>query len=308
MSSLPKISIITPSFNQGVFVEDTILSVLNQNYPNLEYIIIDGGSTDSSVDIIQKYNDQLAYWVSEEDRGQSHALNKGFKKATGDIIAWINSDDYYLPDTLLFVAEIFEKYPDVDIIYGDVINFTGKKEFYYKVAEFEPLDFLSRISIHQPGVFWRTSLLEKVGFLNETLHYAMDYDLWMRLFFSYKSLKIDKPFAKFRMHAGSKTTDAPPELYKECREIVSTFFNSVASVEQINRLKQLDVYCNPDNKIYKLNIADLSFLPKAADQYVFNYAIEEHTFGDKKKANSLFWISLKKGYFKSIYFLLKNQF
>lgn len=306
MNKLTKISIITPSLNQGAFIEDTIQSVLNQNYSDLEYIIIDGGSTDNSVEIIKKYENQLAYWISEQDRGQSHALNKGFEKATGDIIAWINSDDYYLPKTFEYVIGLFEKHPEVDVIYGDVINFTPESDHYYKVEEFESLDFLSRIPIHQPGVFWRSKLLDEVGLLDEKLHFAMDYDLWMRMFFSYKSMKLNKPLAKFRMHDGSKTTDAPPELYKECRNIVSRFFNTVASKDQLNYLKELGLYCNPDNKKYELNITDLSFLPKAIDRYIYNYAIEEHTFGDKKLSNKLLKVALKQGYIRTLYFLFKN--
>ncbi len=301
-----KISIITPSFNQGDFIEQTILSVISQNYTNLEYIIIDGGSNDNTVEVIKKHEKHLTYWVSEKDRGQSHALNKGFKKATGDIIAWINSDDMYLPETFDFIVKMFKQNPDVDIIYGDVINFSETKENYYKVKEFEPLDFLSRISIHQPGVFWRRKLLGKVGLLDETLHYSMDYDLWMRLFFNYKSLKIDKPFAKFRMHEKSKTTGSPPELYLDCRIVLSKFFNSLNSNKTVNYLKELDIYYNPKNKKYNLNIKNTSFLPKAIKRYIYNFAIEEYTFGNKDKANKLFWISLKKGYLKSLYFLIKQ--
>ena len=302
-----KISIITPSFNQGAFIEQTIKSVLNQNYPNLEYIIIDGGSSDNTVDIIKKYEKHLKYWVSEPDRGQSHALNKGFKKATGDIIAWINSDDYYLSDTLKQISELFKQNPDIDIIYGDVINFSETKENYFKVKEFEPLDFLSRISIHQPGVFWRRKLLDKAGLLDESLHYAMDYDLWMRLFFNYKSLKINKPFAKFRMHPNSKTTGSPPKLYLDCRVVLSKFFNSLDDKKTVAYLQNLNIYNNPEDKKYNIIFNDKSLIQKSVKRYIYNYAIEEHTFGNKKTANKLFWISLKNGYIKSLYFLLKNQ-
>ncbi|GAG62509.1 unnamed protein product [marine sediment metagenome] len=117
--SWPRISVITPSYNQGRFLEKTILSVLNQNYPNLEYIIIDGGSTDESINIIKKYENYIDYWVSEKDRGQADALNKGFKKATGDIIGWQNSDDIYLPSVFLKIAELFKQNPKIDIIYGN---------------------------------------------------------------------------------------------------------------------------------------------------------------------------------------------
>ena len=118
MTVFPKISIVTPSFNQAQFLEETILSVINQNYPNLEYIIIDGGSTDGSVDIIKKYEKHLTYWVSEPDNGHGHALNKGFSTTTGEIMAWINSDDKYYPSTFATVAEIFNKFSDINWIHG----------------------------------------------------------------------------------------------------------------------------------------------------------------------------------------------
>ena len=115
-----KISIVTPSYNQSQFLERTILSVLNQNYPNLEYLIIDGGSTDGSVEIIRKYEKYLAYWVSEKDNGQADAINRGFQKSTGKILAWLNSDDIYLPGTLLKVSETFNKNPEVDLIFSNI--------------------------------------------------------------------------------------------------------------------------------------------------------------------------------------------
>ena len=308
MNQIPKISIITPSFNQGQYIEQTIDSVLSQNYPNLEYIIIDGGSTDNTVEIIKKYEKYLKYWVSEPDKGQSHAINKGFKMATGDIIAWLNSDDYYLPEAFEFVAKKFEQNPNIDIIYGDVINFTDKKELYYKVKEFESLDFLSRISIHQPGVFWRRKLLDEVGLLDETLHYAMDYDLWMRLFFNYKSMKINKPFAKFRMHENSKTSANPPEMYLDYRKVISRFFNSVGQTNTLNRLKQLKIYDNSKNIKYNLYDINSSIITRAKKIYIYNCGIQEYTFGSKKKANKLFLHSLiSRFWLKTIIFLVKNN-
>jgi len=303
-----KISIITPSYNQVSYLEETILSVLNQNYPNLEYIIIDGGSNDNSVEIIKKHESLLSYWISEKDKGQSHAINKGLRKATGEIVAWLNSDDMYLPEILQNVAALFEKHPEIDIVYGDVINFypNGKEE-YYHVKEFEPVDFLSRISIHQPAVFWRRSLHEEVGFLDENLHYVMDYDLWLRMFFNFKSLKVDKSLAKFRVHQYAKTSNNPKQMYLEYRKVISRFFYSINDKKIIFALKKLEVYDNPDDIGYDI-IFDRKLLNKVLLRYLYNCAIQEFTFGSKSKAHHLFKEILFSSYFlKSLYFMMKNQ-
>ena len=302
----PLISIITPSYNQGQYLEQTINSVLDQKYPNLEYIIIDGGSTDNSLEIIKNHEKHLKYWISEPDKGQSHAINKGFKKATGEIIAWLNSDDVYLPDSLFLIAKLFSENPNIKIVYGDVINFIQNgRSYYYKVKKFKPIDFLSRISIHQPGVFWKSTILDETGLLNEDFHYAMDYDLWVRMFFNYKSLKINQALAKFRMHEYSKTTNNPPDLYNEKRIILSRFFNSINNEIWINKMKNLKIYHNPNNIIYPLKIDQKFSLKKAFNRYVYNYAIEEYTFGDKNKALKLFRISLLNGFLKSLYFIFR---
>jgi glycosyltransferase involved in cell wall biosynthesis len=128
MSSYPLVTIVTPSYNQANFLEETIQSVLSQDYPNLEYIIIDGGSTDSSVDLIRKYEDRLAGWISEEDSGQAEAINKGFERATGEIVAWINSDDYYLPGAIRSAVEALEAHPECGFVYGDAVSINGAGE------------------------------------------------------------------------------------------------------------------------------------------------------------------------------------
>ncbi|NVO00781.1 MAG: glycosyltransferase, partial [Geobacteraceae bacterium] len=143
MTAPPKITIVTPSYNQGRFLEKTILSVLDQGYPNLEYIVIDGGSTDESVEIIKKYADRLTYWVSEPDRGQSHAINKGFERATGEIFGWLNSDDWYHPGALQAVAEAFAANPDVGAVVGagEMVDEEGKQLIYKSTTKVD-LDFL----------------------------------------------------------------------------------------------------------------------------------------------------------------------
>lgn len=209
-TAYPKISIIMPSYNQGKFIEEAILSVLEQDYPNLEFFIIDGGSTDSTLDIIKKYEKSIDYWVSEKDNGQSAAINKGFRMASGDIITWLCSDDTYLDGTLRYVGEFFTKNKNIDILYGDVkfIDHNGIVFSEIKGLEFSKTKYLSRIgSIPQPASFFRRELLQHVGFLDESLEYCMDYEFFGRIIFSgYDNIKhVNRFLATYRFHEDSKT-------------------------------------------------------------------------------------------------------
>lgn len=207
----PKISIVTPSYNQGLFIEKTILSVLNQNYPNLEYIIIDGGSTDNSLDIIKKYEKFLTYWVSEKDKGQSDALNKGFKKATGDVLAWINSDDWYESNAFEIVANCFRN-PGTNIIAGNckmVYHEAEEKNFIDKPNSIDTLRLLQYwkpfFCPPQPSIFLKREVLEKTGILDETLTYGMDLDLWLRAAKNFKFEYVDELLANYLIHNASKS-------------------------------------------------------------------------------------------------------
>ncbi|MGR9107477.1 MAG: glycosyltransferase family 2 protein [Gammaproteobacteria bacterium] len=184
-TSLPKVSIITPSYNQVRFLEQTILSVLHQNYPNIEYIVIDGGSTDGSVEIIKKYENHIDYWISEPDGGQSQAINKGMLQATGDIVAWLNSDDLYFPNAVSQAVEEFRRKPDLALFYGNCvfIDEHGKFIRYFTEVECWNEDRLRNYTdfIMQPTTFFSRAKLNLAGFLDETLHFGMDWDLWCRL-------------------------------------------------------------------------------------------------------------------------------
>lgn len=188
-----KISVITPSFNQGEYLEQTIHSVLDQRYTNLEYIIIDGGSTDNSVEIIKKYEKYLAFWISEPDRGQSHAINKGFKKSTGDILCWLNSDDLFHSGTLEKVNNYFIENPNKVFVWANNSSLRNhilrdakpKKTINYKHL----LYYLS--IINQESSFWRREVYLNVGGLNEKIDLAMDYDYWLRVFKYYSDQKIE---------------------------------------------------------------------------------------------------------------------
>lgn len=205
----PKISVITPSYNQGRFIEETIQSVLNQNYPNYEYIIIDGGSTDNSGEIIKKYEDRVAYWVSEPDKGQADALNKGFKIAAGEIIGWLNSDDLYVRNALHIIGESFLRYPEMGLIYGNCYNINENSEV-IKISHdlpFVPLVWkLGGLFFCQPAGFFKREVLENIGYLNTDLEYSMDKDYFYRMLRNKIGIKhIPKFIAKFRFHDSSKT-------------------------------------------------------------------------------------------------------
>jgi len=203
----PKISIVTPSFNQGQFLEETILSVLDQNYPNLEYIVIDGGSTDSTLDVIRKYEDRISYWVSEKDRGQVHAINKGIEKVTGEIFGFLNSDDVYLPGTFDAVAAKFEANPKTEWVCGDTIMF-GEGLPDERIETVVPKSAAHCLSwsytAAQPGHFWKRELI--VGGFDEAWPYDFDHDMYVRLLLDgHKCEYIPQAFAKYRLHEASKT-------------------------------------------------------------------------------------------------------
>lgn len=221
---LPKISIITPSYNQGQFLEKTILSVLNQNYPNLEYIIIDDGSTDGSIEIIKKYEKDLAYWVSGPNRGQSYVINKGMHLATGEILGYLNSDDLYKMGTLKKVGEFFKENPQLMWMCGkcNIINENGK-EFYKPITWFKNF-LIKRYNytkllvinfISQPAVFWRREIIEEIGFLNCNLNFAMDYEYWLRIGKEHKPAIIDEYLSSFRIHPNARGTKRYTKQFQE---------------------------------------------------------------------------------------------
>jgi glycosyltransferase involved in cell wall biosynthesis len=218
LKSYPKISIITPSYNQGLFLEETILSVIGQNYPNLEYIIIDGGSTDNSVEIIKKYEKHLFYWVSEKDHGQSNAINKGFAKATGDIMGWINSDDYYLPGCFYYAATKMN--PDaLEILTGNCFQFYHDKPKAWGTdisKDHSKYDLCLFDYISQPSTFWTRKVWEKNGPLNENFHFVFDWELFIKAKKSNANFIItDKYISGYRFHNAHKTGTGGKKRYDE---------------------------------------------------------------------------------------------
>lgn len=207
---LPKISIITPSFNQGKYLEETILSVIGQNYPNLEYIMIDGGSTDNSVEIIKKHQEHFSYWVSEKDKGQSHAINKGFQKATGDIICWLNSDDILMEGALNKVVECFEKDEKLDLVNGHLLLIDEHSRILSNYFILKQKKWYAKHGIFyvaQPSMFWKRTILEKIGLLRDDFHASMDREYLIRIFKNNFTIgHLSKILAGFRMHNSSKSS------------------------------------------------------------------------------------------------------
>lgn len=216
------VSIITPSYNQAAYLEQTLLSVLNQDHAPIEYIVVDGASKDASVEIIKKYSDRLAYWVSEKDSGQAEAINKGFARATGEIIAWLNSDDYYLAGTVSAAVKLFEANPDVVLVYGNMlaVDEYGKtfNTLTYKQLTLE--DLLCFQIIGQPAVFMRRSALQKTSGLDSTFHFLLDHFLWIQLAQHGKILYADHTWAAARYHAEAKNRAKAAEFGHEAFRIL----------------------------------------------------------------------------------------
>jgi len=229
MEMLPKISIITPSFNQGDFIEQTILSVLSQDYPNLEYLVMDGGSSDTTLTILKKYSGKVT-WISEADQGQAHAINKGLRRASGSIVGYLNTDDVLLPGTLKKVADAFINDPQTVWVSGkcrivdEENNEIRRPITVYKNTLLGSHNFsllLMTNYISQPATFWHREALESAGYLDENLRYVMDYEYWLRLYSRWPPVFIPEYLAVFKIHRNSKTTSTGhKDVYVDEEKIV----------------------------------------------------------------------------------------
>ncbi|MEI2651694.1 MAG: glycosyltransferase family 2 protein [Microthrixaceae bacterium] len=219
MPNLPLVSIITPSFNQARYLEATINSVLGQDYPRIEYIIVDGGSTDESADIIKKHEGRIAWWVSEQDKGQTDAINKGFNRATGDILAWINSDDTYNPGAVSAAVKYLLENPEVAMVYADC-NFIDENDKVIGKFNAAQTDYRrlreGYVHIPQQTMFFRAKYWKELGPLDPSFYFAMDYDLWTRIAahapFKYLA---GQTWANFRLHTSGKTVAADDRCWPE---------------------------------------------------------------------------------------------
>ena len=234
LHELPRISIITPSWNQGPFIERTVRSVLDQGYPNLEYIVMDGGSTDGTIDILRKYEGRLT-WVSEKDKGQADAINKGIARSTGDIIAYLNSDDVYEPGALHRVAEHFRTHPETMWLTGQcrIINekdreirrpITAYKNFLLRHYRYPLLLVTNPVS--QPATFWRRDAVKEFGLFDENEHLVMDYDYWLRIGKKYPPAVMNGYLAGFRVYAASKTSSSFLTTFKREMELARRYSGS----------------------------------------------------------------------------------
>jgi glycosyltransferase involved in cell wall biosynthesis len=245
-AQFPKITIVTPSYNQGQFIEDTIQSVLDQGYPNLEYIVMDGGSVDNTVEILKKYDDQITHWESAKDNGQSDAINRGFARATGDVIGWLNSDDMYEKGTLHKIAEVFQQgnMEDLKIVFGNCNHFQdGSTNYVGSNVQHchEKFDIRLCDYIIQPSSFWTRKTFETVGPLNETQIYTFDWEWFIRAKSNgVEFIPVNDYFSYYRFHDDHKTGTGGGRRKEEIEEIMSRVSN-VLSQSHLKMRKRLDL-------------------------------------------------------------------
>jgi glycosyltransferase involved in cell wall biosynthesis len=282
----PKISIITPSYNQGQYIEHTIKSIVDQNYPNLEYIIIDGGSTDNTVDIIKKYEKHITYWVSEPDKGQSDAINKGIAKATGDVFNWINSDDYLAQGALQLVGDYFnDEKLDVLCTPAQLFNEQGNIRINdFTKANAHIYDLLNSTGLNQQGMYWRMDKIKRLNGVNTAFNYSMDLDLWKRYLLTFgndRCMVNNTITGYFRLHGKSKTGegfDTSFSFFEKENNAALQQYAQLAGANYLAGIKYL--YPNVDNSLAK--VKSVSELP------VINI---------KKWLNNLFYNKAKRAFY-----------
>lgn len=206
MTDLPLVSIVINSYNQAAFLEQSIRSVVEQDYPRLEVLVVDGGSTDGSVEIIQRYADHLNWWVSEKDCGQAEGINKGLSRATGEMIAWLNSDDFYYPGAIRQAANAFLSHPEAGMIYGDVMAVDGSGKPFHRMhtGDVDLRGLMTFRIINQPAVFMRRTVLDEAGYLEPSYHYLLDHHLWLRMAARSEMVHIPELWAAGRFHEAAK--------------------------------------------------------------------------------------------------------
>ena len=260
---LPLVSIITPSYNQAAYLELSLRSVLEQDYPRIEYLVVDGGSNDGSREIIQRWADRLAWWVSEKDSGQAEAINKGFARARGEIVAWLNSDDLYLPGAVSAAVRALEQHPQAGLVFSDVlsINAAGETINVMRAGEWGLDDLLQFKIISQPGVFMRRAVLAQAGQLDAHLHYMLDHQLWLRMAEIAPLQHVPERWAAARFHEGAKNVSQAAGFAREARELVEWIAAQPGLREPWGRLeRRIRAGCERINGFYLLDAGQ----PRAA--------------------------------------------
>lgn len=225
MNEQPLVTVVTPSYNQGEFIEETIKSVLSQTYKNVQYIVVDGGSTDRTMEVVDKYKDEIDIVIHEKDKGQSDAINKGFKLAQGKLVGWLNSDDIFYPECVDMIVKLYQKKPDGSIYYNANCNRIDRDSSLIKTwtNKIPDKNYLLKVKydVIQPGSFYRRDLVKSVNYLDESIHYCMDLDLWLKLLQLAPIHYIEEPpLAAFRVWETSKTTNDKPEFIKNIRQVL----------------------------------------------------------------------------------------
>lgn len=221
-NELPLVTVVTPSYNQAQFIEETIHSVINQDYPRIEYLVIDGASTDGSQKIIEKYQDEISWWVSEKDSGQSEAVNKGFARASGEIVGWLNSDDIYLKGAVRKAVDVFLSNPDAGTVYGNMLSIDEKTRVFniIEYGNWQLEDIMQFRIIGQPAAFVRRDVLERAGFLDPSYHLLLDQHFWVRIAAEGKMFHIDEFLAGARHHSSAKNVSQSSHYHKEVARVV----------------------------------------------------------------------------------------
>lgn len=304
---LPLISVVTPSLNQGAYIEENIKSVRGQNYPHFEHIIIDGGSTDGTIDILKKYDHLI--WVSEKDKGQTEAINKGFKRANGEIIGWLNSDDCYEPDAFFTIVRELNKAGGKYIVFGDcnLIDKKGDRIGYCKGRLPHPNNFIKywekNYTIPQPAVFFYKDILHKIGYLDENLHYVMDYDFWLRISKHYQLHYIKEPIAKMRIHDRAKSSLSYEVFEREWFKILRKYWKESFSIHYLKYLLMAQNFRSNLMRIYAYSKMEEFSLKEFRKRILLSIVNNPLNLCDKKFISALFRAIVGHQYMNRIKYL-----
>lgn len=304
MIATPLISIVIPSFNEGKHIEQTIVSIIEQTYKNVEIIIIDAASTDETVAIIKQYEQHIVYWVSEADRGQAHAINKGLEKCTGEIFNWINSDDFLEPDALQTIVNCFESNKKTEVVCGFTRCFfdqgnTTSHEYRMGVKP-TVAETIAAVEMNQPGSFYRTSIIKEIGGVNESLRYVFDDELWFRYLCKYGTQNVvisDRKFAQFRLHDSSKSVGEGFTLFgKEINALYIDILNNIdAPIWLLDCMKEKE----PSAKYISAGKWETSKLER--EKFIAGFAVKYinslYIKGDKKNAKEAMQLAITNSFF-----------